>query len=85
MYPLACFGVVLGYLILVDLIDLEYHVTLFHGQQHLVHCPRTGEGPLLILAIRTCFSGRGVDGCSTQAKYEIIITSVGVERMIQPL
>jgi len=51
--PLVCFGVVLCYLILVDLMDLEYTLSLLHSQLHIIHYPGTQEGSILILGMRT--------------------------------
>lgn len=53
---LACFEVFLGRLLLVDLIVLEYPVTLFHVKIDLVNYPPNGEGPLLILGMSTLFN-----------------------------
>jgi len=70
---------------IVEVLDLEYPVTLFQGQPHLTHYSRTGNRPLLILDMSTFFTGGSVNACSTQAEHELIIVSVWEDKIIQPL
>jgi len=68
MSPLACLRVVLGHLILVHLMDLEYSLYFLYSQLDFIHYPGTSEGAILILGMRTFRIG-GVNACSTQAKH----------------
>ena len=81
MYSIACFGVVLGHLILVDLMDLEYLISFLHGQPNFIHYPGAREGAILILGMRA-FLTRSVTASSKQAEHEFIITTVGEDGMV---
>jgi len=74
----------LSELIFVKLVDFDYPVALFHSQSHLVHFPRTGEGPLLVRGMHA-FAGGSKDAYSTQEKNELFVASEWEDRMIQPL
>jgi len=83
---LACFGVVLRNLILVNLLYFEYHLPLFNGQSHLIHYRRTGEGTIHILSMHIFLTWvGGEDILSTQAKHAFIITSERDNGVIQLL
>ena len=55
--PLAYFGVVLGHLILVYLMELEYPISFLHSQPNFIHYPGTSEVAILILGMRTFRTG----------------------------
>ena len=79
--PLACFGVVLGHLILVYLMDLDYPISFLHSQPNFIQYSGTREGSILILSMRT-FRTECVNTCSTQAEHEFIVTHLGKNGMI---
>ena len=68
---------------------LEYVISLYQGQHHLVNYPRKGEATLLIWSMNIFFSGGGGGGGEearfTQANHEFIITSEREDGLIQPL
>jgi len=56
-YPIASFGVVLGHLILLELMDPEYPVSFLHGRPNLINYLGTCEGSILILSTLTFCTG----------------------------
>jgi len=55
--PLACFGVVLGHLIVVYLMNLEYPISFLHRQPIFIHYPGTSESAILSLGMHTFRTG----------------------------
>ena len=78
---LACFGVVLGHLILVEIIDLDYTVSLLHSLTSCITQVPVKARSSYSVCVHSALGG--VNACSTKSEHEFNIRPVGEDGMVQ--